>query len=206
VHYRESYYGLGDLAAVAVRTGHRDEAAALLDRSVRELGDGPSPRLAALLARAEALLSEDPEPAFRRALAHPAGEQWPFERAQILLDQGQWLRRERRVSQARSPLTGALAVFERLRARPWADRARTELRAAGVTAARKADSAFAGLTAQQQQIARLAAQGLTNREIGERLLLSPRTIAFHLYGIFPKLNITARAQLRDIVEASGAEL
>lgn len=203
VHFRESYYVLPDLAAVAVRTGHRDAVAAILDAALRELGEGVSPRLAALLARAEALLATDPEPAFQRALRDPAGEQWPFERAQVQLDYGQWLRRDRRISQARVPLTAALAVFDRLRSRPWADRARTELRASGVATTETADSAFAQLSAQQQQIARLAAQGLTNREIGERLLLSPRTVSFHLYVIFPKLNITARAQLRDIVDAGG---
>jgi DNA-binding NarL/FixJ family response regulator len=67
-------------------------------------------------------------------------------------------------------------------------------------------SAFTELSPQQQQIVQLAARGLTNREIGEKLFLSPRTVGSHLYRVFPKLGITARSQLRDVVEGtlSGA--
>ncbi|WP_405885428.1 LuxR C-terminal-related transcriptional regulator [Streptomyces sp. NBC_01384] len=92
-----------------------------------------------------------------------------------------------------------------LGARPWTERARAELRAAGVTPAASPSTALdalAELTPQQLQIARLAAAGLTNREIGERIFLSPRTIGFHLYRIFPKLGITSRAQLRDALPES----
>ncbi|MFJ3103797.1 helix-turn-helix transcriptional regulator [Streptomyces sp. NPDC086835] len=88
----------------------------------------------------------------------------------------------------------------RTRARPWIERATAELRAAGVTvAASAAPEAVAGLTPQELQIAQLAAEGLTNRDIGARLSLSPRTIGFHLHKIFPKLGITGRAPLRDVL-------
>ncbi|NUP45952.1 MAG: helix-turn-helix transcriptional regulator, partial [Catenulispora sp.] len=95
-------------------------------------------------------------------------------------------------------LVTALEIFERLDARPWLDRAAAELRAAGAPAVRTAapDSA-ADLTSQEVEIAELAAQGLTNRDIAARLHLSPRTVGYHLHKIFPKLGISARAQLRD---------
>jgi DNA-binding NarL/FixJ family response regulator len=88
-------------------------------------------------------------------------------------------------------------VFDRLGARPWARRAANELRAAGLTRSEAAHPAATSLTAQEREIATLAATGLTNKEIGERLAPSPRTVAAHLYRTFPKLGITARAALRD---------
>ncbi|MEE1939948.1 AAA family ATPase [Streptomyces sp. TRM 70361] len=208
VHYHVSHTLLAELAAAAVRQGRREEAAELLERSVRRLGTGMSARVAALVGRGRALLA-DPghaEPFFRAALADAAGEQWPFERAQTQLDYGEWLRRQRRIAEARPLLSAALETFRRLGARPWTERARAELRAAGIEADSTAPGAFAELSPQQQQIVRLAARGLTNREIGEKLFLSPRTVGSHLYRVFPKLGITARSQLRDVVEGtlSGA--
>lgn len=104
------------------------------------------------------------------------------------------------MAEARPLLTGALDTFRRLGARPWIDRAKAELRAAGIEADAAAPGALTELSPQQQQIVRLAAHGLTNREIGERLFLSPRTVGSHLYRVFPKLGITARAQLRDLLD------
>uniref|UniRef100_A0AAU3H5A5 AAA family ATPase n=1 Tax=Streptomyces sp. NBC_01401 TaxID=2903854 RepID=A0AAU3H5A5_9ACTN len=202
VHYHASYPALADLAATAVRGGHREEAATIVERSARSLGGNASPRLRALIERARGLLAdiEDAEPHFRAALADPALDHWPFERAQARLDLAEWLRRRRRVAEARAPLTEALEVFRRLGARPWIERARTEARAAGLDITDSTPDALAELSPQQQQIIRFAARGLTNREIGEKLFLSPRTVGSHLYRSFPKLGITARAQLRDLVE------
>ncbi|MFI8946604.1 helix-turn-helix transcriptional regulator [Streptomyces sp. NPDC053750] len=202
VHYHASYPALADLAAAAVRCGRRAEAVAIVERSAEVLGDNASPRLRALIDRARGLLAdpEDAEPHFRAALADPVLEYWPFEHAQTLLDLAEWLRRRRRVAQARRPLTEALEIFRRLGARPWIERARTEARAAGLDVTDSAPDALAALSPQQQQIIRLAARGLTNREIGERLFLSPRTVGSHLYRSFPRLGVTARSQLRDLVE------
>ncbi|MEU0839026.1 AAA family ATPase [Streptomyces sp. NPDC005962] len=204
VHYACSHTGLAELAAAAVRTGHHAEAAAIVERTEKRLADDPSPRMRALIHRAHALL--DPsraEPHFEAALADPAGRQWPFERAQILLDHAEWLRRAHRITDARPRLHTALETFRRLGAHPWTDRAQAELRAAGVAPAPAAPDALTSLTPQQQHIIRLAAKGLSNREIGERLFLSPRTVGSHLYRSFPKLGVTARSQLRDVLEASG---
>ncbi|MEU9497975.1 helix-turn-helix transcriptional regulator [Streptomyces sp. NPDC048196] len=204
VHHHASLHHVADVAAAAVRIGRTDDARAVLRAAEDALGTAPrSARLAAIMHRASALLSDPDaaEPHFRAALADPASARWPFEHALTQLDFGQFLRRRRRSAQARPLLTGALETFERLDARPWTERATAELRAAGVAVASSgAPVAVADLTPQELRIARLATQGLTNREIGARLLLSPRTVGFHLHKIFPKLGITGRAQLRDVLD------
>jgi DNA-binding NarL/FixJ family response regulator len=83
---------------------------------------------------------------------------------------------------------------------PWGERARQELRASGESADRRDPAASDRLSAQELQIARLAADGLSNREIGQQLYLSHRTVGTHLYRIFPKLGITSRAQLREALD------
>ncbi|MBL1119441.1 AAA family ATPase [Streptomyces sp. 110] len=198
VHYHASLYYLGDLAAAAVRAERADDARTVLDAVRRHLNPAPSPRLAAVLHRATALLTDtdDAEHHFRAALDNPATDCWPFEKALARLDFGEWLRRRRRSAEARPHLNAALECFQRLDARPWTDRTAAELRAAGAPAATVATPA-SELTAQERQIAELAAQGLTNRDIAARLYLSPRTVGYHLHKIFPKLGIRARAQLRD---------
>ncbi|MFE9174034.1 AAA family ATPase [Streptomyces kebangsaanensis] len=203
VHYHASYPALADLAVAAVRCGRREDATRIVERCARALVDNASPRLRALISRARGLLAdpEDAEPHLRAALADPVLEHWPFERAQALLDLAEWLRRRRRITEARAPLTEALETFRRLGARPWIERARSEARAAGLDVTDTAPDALAELSPQQEQIIRLAARGLTNREIGEKLFLSPRTVSSHLYRSFPKLGITARSQLRDLLDA-----
>ncbi len=142
----------------------------------------------------------DAEAHFDKALADPAGEQWPFERAQLRLDYGEWLRRQRRINDAKPVLATALETFRRLGAAPWTRRAETELRACGVAepVTPTAPDALAELTAQQREIVILAARGLTIAEIGDRLFLSPRTVASHLYRSYPKLGITGRHQLHNL--------
>lgn len=204
-HYHLSYPALPELAAAAARVGRREEATRIVDGAERSLADaGPlAPRRAALvrLSRAALAPAEEAEHHFTAALENPALARRPFERAQALLAYGEWLRRRRRISDARAPLADAEAVFRRLAAQPWAARAQSELRASGSQIGTTEPDAFAGLTPQQQQIVRLAALGLTNREVAEKLYLSPRTVSSHLYRAFPKLGITARSQLRHVVDA-----
>jgi DNA-binding NarL/FixJ family response regulator len=97
-------------------------------------------------------------------------------------------------------LRAASETLDRLGARPWAERAHNELRATGVPATARPDTPTATLTTQERQIATLAATGLTNKQIGQRLFLSHRTVSAHLHRIFPKLGITSRAALRDALE------
>ena len=101
---------------------------------------------------------------------------------------------------ARTPLREAARVFDALGLLCFADRARRELRASGERARRRVPEAWTELSPQELQIAQLAAEGLSNRDIGERLYLSHRTVSTHLYRLFPKLGITSRTQLRDALQ------
>ncbi len=205
-HFHRSWYALADLAASGVRSGSADQARTIIERALPHLSGTLRPRLQLQVDRACALLAESDDSAehfFQRAVA--ANLQVPFELAQARLDFGEWLRRRRRVVEARTMLEAAREEFERLGAEPALERTMDELRASGIRHAERAPDLFGQLTPQQQRIARLAASGLTNREIGERLFLSPRTISTHLYAIFPVLQITARAQLHDVVPAEGGQ-
>jgi DNA-binding NarL/FixJ family response regulator len=104
-------------------------------------------------------------------------------------------------------LAEALETFRRLGARSWAQRTEAELRASGVavTGAPGEPDALGELTPQQRQIVRLASDGLTDREIGDRLFLSPRTVSSHLYRSYPKLGVASRHQLRDVIAAPEHE-
>ncbi|WP_433353739.1 helix-turn-helix transcriptional regulator [Microtetraspora malaysiensis] len=156
----------------------------------------------AVAYRCRALLEPDGERAheyFRTAVRLHASSERPWEAARTALIYGVRLRRERQKSAARIHLRAALETFQRLDARPWAERARNELRAAGDADLPAAGAgAFSTLSPQELQIVRLAAAGRTNKEIGAQLFLSPKTVSYHLYRAFPKLNVTSRAQLAGL--------
>jgi len=202
LHYHISYLGIADLAAAAARAERHLETRALVERALALVDPAPGPRFEQIAARARGLLAEpaEAEAHFRKVLSGPAGDTWPFERSQLRLDYGEWLRRQRRINDAKPVLAAALETFRRLGAVPWTRRAEAELRACGVTTAAvpTPPSALAGLTAQQREIVLLASRGLTNAEIADRLFLSPRTVASHLYHSYPKLGIAGRHQLRDL--------
>jgi DNA-binding CsgD family transcriptional regulator len=105
------------------------------------------------------------------------------------------LRRARRRVDAREQLRAALSIFEDVGAAPLAERARAELRASGETARRRDDSTVTNLTAQERQVARHVAQGLSTRDVAAQLFLSPRTIDFHLRNVFAKTGISSRTEL-----------
>ena len=207
VHNIFSYLGVADLAAAAVRADRRMEGQDVLDRALGHLDGAASPRLEQLIARARGMLADPGEAGayFVEALSDPAGDQWPFERAQLRLDYAEWLRRRRQINDAKLVLAEAQGTFRRLGARSWAQRAEAELRACGVAVpgAPGARDALGELTPQQRQIVRLASDGLTNREIGDRLFLSPRTVGSHLYRSYPKLGVADRHQLRDVITRAG---
>jgi DNA-binding CsgD family transcriptional regulator len=183
------------------------EGHVVVERALGRLDGTASPRLEQLIARARGILAAPggAEAHFDAALSDPAGDQWPFERAQLRLDYAEWLRRRRRINDAKPVLTEALGTFERLRARSWAQRAEAELRACGVviTGAAGDLDALGELTPQQRQIVRLASDGLTNRQIGEQLFLSPHTVSSHLYRSYPKIGVAGRHQLRDVVDRAS---
>jgi DNA-binding CsgD family transcriptional regulator len=195
-----------DLVESAVRTRRQAEAQAHV-RAVQEAGIAAlSPRLALLAGASAAMAATADDEAltlFEQALALPGIDQWPFETARVNLAHGERLRKARSSAEARKPLSAALAAFEELGARPWADRAKRELAATGWMVRRRSGPASARLTPQETQVAQLAASGLTNKQIAERLHLSPRTVGGHLAKVFPKLSITSRAALRDALTNLG---
>jgi DNA-binding CsgD family transcriptional regulator len=207
LHNYASYLGMADLAAAAVRADRRIEGSDVIEHALGRLDGTASARLEQLIARARGILAspDGAEAYFDKALADPAGDQWPFERAQLRLDYAEWLRRRRRINDAKPVLTQALGTFRRLGAQSWAQRAQAELRASGVAVvgAPAEPDALGELTPQQRQIVRLASDGLTDREIGDRLFLSPRTVSSHLYRSYPKLGVASRHQLRDVIARAG---
>jgi DNA-binding CsgD family transcriptional regulator len=209
LHHHFSYLAIADLAASAARAERHLEAKTLLECALARVSHAPGPRLEQLAARARGLLAEPAgaEAHFAAPMADPAGDTWPFERAQLQLDYGEWLRRQRRINDAKPVLGAALEAFRRLGAAPWTRRAESELRACGVTgqAPSAAPGALDELTAQQREIVILAGHGLTNGEIADRLFLSPRTVASHLYRSYPKLGIAGRHQLRDLIDHAGTQ-
>ena len=188
-----------DLVEAAVRTGRNAEATAHV-RAVRDAGIAVlSPRLGLLGAAAEAIAApDDLAPGlFENALAIPGADRFPFELGRVRLCYGERLRRARATTESRAQLAGALEIFERLAANPWAARTASQLRAAGRADPRPGLRERDPLTPQEREIAMLAAAGLSNKQIGQRLFLSHRTVGAHLYQIFPKLGVTSRAALRD---------
>ncbi|MFF2548126.1 ATP-binding protein [Kitasatospora sp. NPDC058063] len=192
-----------DLVEAAARSGRHEEARAHV-AAAREAGlAAVSPRLGMVLLASAALAAEDDREAvagFERALAVDGAERWPFDLARIRLHHGEHLRRTRAAARARHHLAAAADTFRRLGATPWEERADRELRATGGHRDSGPVGSGAPLTPQQRKIAHLAAVGLTNKEIGERLFLSPRTVSTHLHQLFPKLGVTSRAALRDALD------
>lgn len=190
-----------DLVEVAQRTGRTGEAA----RHARAMRQAPlaalSPRFRMLALGAEAVAASPGAPAadlFEQALATVGGERWAFDHARIQLAYGRHLRRNRSTAPARHHLDAALATFRWLRAQPWVERTRDELRAVGArTGASARGCGRPSLAPHEHEVASLAASGLTNKQIARRLHLSPRTVSARLYQVFPKLGVTSRAGLRD---------
>ena len=208
-HPVQAVWALSQLAHAAVQCGQTERARTLVRRLAQRFPNasaGPAARMNILYA--EALLAPEVlvDKRLREALQQDVGT-WPFERSRLQLVLGSRLRRQRD-RQAREYLRAARDGFDSLGASAWADRARDELRAAGVPSPASAPAAWSGLSPQELQIARMVAEGLSNREVGERLYLSPRTIATHLYRIYPKLGITSRVQLStlilDLLASGGA--
>ncbi|GIF23806.1 DNA-binding CsgD family transcriptional regulator/energy-coupling factor transporter ATP-binding protein EcfA2 [Actinoplanes tereljensis] len=196
---------VAELAAAAARNGRRDEVRGILDRVRLDAGAEPSARMRLLLHLGEALLldGDRAEHHFRLATVDPAGQEWPYERAMARLHYGEWLRRARRPRDARSVLAPAAADFRRLGAVHAAGLADRELRASGRHDGPVGSARLAVLTAQERQVAMLAARGLRNREIAEQLFISARTVGAHLHSVYAKLAIRGRHQLRDVDAGSA---
>ncbi|MER5435536.1 AAA family ATPase [Streptomyces sp. NPDC002588] len=193
-----------DLVEAAVRSGRRADALAHV-AVLRQTGlPGISGRLALVTAGSAAIAAPEDRAAglFEEALAVPDAERWPFDLARVRLAYGEHLRRGRAAKDSRAHLAAALHTFRRLGAAPWAARAAEELRATGrTTGLVRQDLRANPLRPQEHQIAVLAASGLTNRQIGEKLFLSHRTVAAHLHRIYAKLGINSRVTLGEVLAA-----
>jgi DNA-binding CsgD family transcriptional regulator len=193
-----------DLVEAAMRTDHVEEAKSYVDAMVQACVADISPRMALLVGGSLAMVSPTNEVGenFKAALKIPGVEAWPFDLARVLLLYGEHLRRAKEITESRVVLGKALECFQNLRAQPWIARAASELRASGVSMSgpKNVDSV---LTPQEQEITIMAASGMTNKEIGQHLHLSHRTVGSHLYKVFPKLGITSRMELRDALERAS---
>jgi DNA-binding CsgD family transcriptional regulator len=191
------FYGwaLVELIEAAVRTGQADEAAAALERlSERTQASGTEWALGTE-ARCRGLLSDD-ESRYQESVERLARSRAVVELARSRLVYGEWLRRENRRIDAREQLRVAHEMFSGMGAEAFAERARRELAATGETVRKRTVETLDDLTTQEAQVARLAADGQTNPEIGAQLFISPRTVEYHLRKVFTKLGISSRKELR----------
>jgi len=205
-HFLITLYATPDLVEAAVRGGDVEFA----ERAVAalELAVAHSPAASgAWLARCRGLTAADPATAIkylREALRlYGLGEE-SFERARTELLLGASLRRAKRRNEAREALRSALTVFDALGAQAWAEQTRRELRAVGEAPPPPSAGGLAVLTPQELQISRLVAAGASNREIAAQLFLSPRTVEYHLYKVYPKLGVGSRTELARLILTTDA--
>jgi DNA-binding CsgD family transcriptional regulator len=186
-----------DYIEACIRAGHIDQASKALEVFQQQAEATGRTWALATTARCRGLLADprEAEAAFTEAYRWHQHTVMPFELARTQLCHGQQLRRAKHRAAARERLRAALATFEQLDARPWADQARAELQATGETARRRAQPAISRLTPQEFQVARLVAEGRSNRDIAAALFLSPKTVEFHLGSIHRKLGTSSRPQL-----------
>ncbi|WP_229068448.1 LuxR family transcriptional regulator [Actinoplanes sp. DH11] len=197
VHPHLSPRSVAELAGAAVRCDRHGDARTVVDAVTRDAGDRPSARMRVLLRLSEALLAgdEDAGEHFRLAAGEADGPRWPYENAVVHLHHGVWLRRHRGVREARTALSYAQKIFLEIGARDAAGIAAREIAVGSPPAPVAGRSACVALTSQETQVAALAAQGLSNRAIAERLFISARTVATHLSRVYSKTGIRSRHEL-----------
>jgi DNA-binding CsgD family transcriptional regulator/tetratricopeptide (TPR) repeat protein len=165
------------------------------------------PLVLGVVARSRARLATSGEVAeslFLEALRHHTEHTNPFERAWTALAYGEFLRRAQRKRDARVQLRDALTTFEGLNALLWAERARSELAASGITARRRDPATVDTLTPQELRIAKLVASGASNRAVASQLFLSPKTVEYHLRKVFLKTGVASRIELAHLPLAAVA--
>ncbi len=186
-----------ELAEAAYRTGDRALLQCTLDWLSERTGAISSRWASGIEARVRALLSEGEvaDALYRESIEHLSGTRLRPQLARTHLLYGEWLRRERRRTHAREQLRTAHELFTEFGAEAFAERARLELAATGEHARKRTVETLDQLTPQETQVARLAAQGETKREIAARLFVSPHTVEYHLKKAFRKLGVKTRTQL-----------
>ncbi|HET6737784.1 MAG TPA: AAA family ATPase [Kribbella sp.] len=192
-----STWSLVELVEAAARSGHPDRAANALDALVRSTSAGGTDWALGIEARCRAQVSRGhaAESYYVEAVERLGRTRMRVEHARARLLYGEWLRRENRRRDARSQLRPAYDQFTAMGTEAFAERAHRELAATGERLPRRSVRAREEFTAQEAQIARLAAEGRTNPEIGAELFLSPRTVEWHLHKVFAKLGIGSRREL-----------
>jgi DNA-binding CsgD family transcriptional regulator len=199
-----------DPVEAAVFNGDSELAEHVVVRYRRAKVEAASPHAEMLVAGARALCVEPFDASlYEEALALPAAAEFWFDRARIELRYGQRLRRARETLPARRHLEVALDLFDSMRAAPWAEQARAELLATNPATnprmSKPADRARPPLTAQEARVSELAAEGLSNAQIGERLQISARTVGAHLHHVFEKTGAKNRAMLAaTLIDADTA--
>jgi DNA-binding CsgD family transcriptional regulator len=196
------YFGwaLAELIEAGVRSGQLHEATTALER-LRERTQASGTEWAlGIEARCRGLLSND-ESLYSESVQRLARSRAVLELARSQLVYGEWLRRDNRRVDAREQLRAAHEMFSRMGAEAFAERARRELSATGETVRKRTVETIDELTTQEAQVARLAASGHTNPEIGAELFISPRTVEYHLRKVFTKLGISSRKELRRALPA-----
>jgi DNA-binding CsgD family transcriptional regulator len=195
---------LPELVEAAARSGRPELAAAALPRLEERTRAAGTDWALGVLARAQALTSEGDraDTLYLEAIERLERTRIRIELARARLLYGEWLRRENRRVDAREQLRAAHDTFSRAGAEAFAERARRELSATGETVLRRTAETRDVLTPQEEQIARLAADGQTNPEIGAQLFISPRTVEYHLRKVFTKIGISSRKELRGALAAA----
>ena len=203
-----SWWASTELIEAASRVARPDLAIDALERVMTATAPADTDWGRGMQARCRALLSEgeDADRLHREAIERLARTRRRPELARAHLLYGEWLRRENRRRDARGQLRAAHEQFASIGMEGFAERARGELLATGGKVPRRTAATRDVLTAQEQQIARLARDGLTNPEIGARLFLSPRTVEWHLRNAFTKLGIHSRRELTHTLSSSESEL
>jgi DNA-binding CsgD family transcriptional regulator len=187
-----------------VRSGARDAAAHALRLLEERTRATATDWALGSEARARALLSEGrtADSLYREAIERLGRSRIVVQLARAHLVYGEWLRRENRRTDARKQLRIAHEMLAQFGAEAFAERARRELLATGETVRKRTANGRDVLTAQEGQIARLAAGGHTNPEIGSQLFISPRTVEYHMSKVFAKLGIGSRRELRQVLHDS----
>jgi DNA-binding CsgD family transcriptional regulator len=200
---------LPELAEAAARAGDPALARAALDRLAARAPASGTDWARGLLARTRGLLAgaDRAEAHYQDAIARLEQARMPLDQARAHLLYGEWLRREKRRSDAVTQLRTAHGMFASMGAEGFAERARIELRAAGARARHRpaAEAEARVLTSQEEQVARLAARALTNREVATRLFISESTVAYHLRKAFRKLGVSSRRELARVLAVSPGE-
>ena len=201
----QSMFALPELVEAATRVGDTELARGALERLAETTQPAGTDLALGIEARCRALLSngDDADMAFREAIERLGRTRRRPELARARLLYGEWLRREGRRADARAQLRAAHEMFTSFGMEAFAERTGRELAATGEKARKRSPETREELTPQEEQIARLARDGLSNPEIGAQLFVSARTVEWHLRNVFAKLGITSRRQLRTALPEDG---